>query len=236
MASQAEIARRIVEAVLAQKLAPGERLGEQELADLYGVSRTLVREALMQVQARGFVEVRARKGWFVVEPSLEDARDAFAARRAVEYGMLAGAAQDGLPLQSAVRTLRRHVAEEKSAIDGADAATRAFLLADFHVCLAECFGHKVLAGMLRDLTARTTIVATLYQSTHDARQSCAEHEAIVDALADGRLDVAARRLLDHIGSVESALGASLPAPDDANAKLRATLAPLAPPPRAPAAD
>jgi len=231
MANQNEIAQRIVEAVLAQKLAPGERLGEQELADLYGVSRTLVREALMQVQARGFVEVRARKGWYVVEPSLDEARDAFAARRAVEYGLLAGAAEQGRPLQSVVKTLRRHIGEEKSAIDGSDVANRAFLLADFHVCLAECFGHRVLAGVLRDLTARTTIVATLYQSSHDARQSCAEHEQIVDALDGGRYDLAAQRMLAHIGSVESALGKSLDAQADSREKLRATLAPLAAPPR-----
>jgi len=87
-ANQTQIAKQVVESILAQKLAPGERLGEQELADLYGVSRTLVREALMQLQARGFVEVRTRKGWYVVEPSIEQARDAFAARRAVEAGML----------------------------------------------------------------------------------------------------------------------------------------------------
>ena len=86
--SQAEIAQRVVESILAQKLSPGERLGEQELADLFGVSRTLVREALMQLQARGFVEVRSRKGWFVVEPSIDEARDAFAARRIIESGML----------------------------------------------------------------------------------------------------------------------------------------------------
>ena len=84
MASQSEIAQRVVESILAQKLAPGERLGEQDLADLFDVSRTMVREALMQLQARGFVEVRSRKGWYVVEPSLDQARDAFAARRAVE--------------------------------------------------------------------------------------------------------------------------------------------------------
>ncbi|KAB2847965.1 MAG: GntR family transcriptional regulator [Hyphomicrobiaceae bacterium] len=46
MATQTEIAQRVVESILAQKLAPGERLGEQALADLFGVSRTLVREAL----------------------------------------------------------------------------------------------------------------------------------------------------------------------------------------------
>ena len=66
MASQIEIAQQVVESILAQKLKPGERLGEQELADMFGVSRTLVREALMQLQARGFVEVRTRKGWYVV--------------------------------------------------------------------------------------------------------------------------------------------------------------------------
>jgi len=40
MTSQVEIAQRVVEAILARKLSPGERLGEQELADLFGVSRT----------------------------------------------------------------------------------------------------------------------------------------------------------------------------------------------------
>ena len=54
MASQVDIAQRVVEAILSQKLAPGERLGEQDLANMFGVSRTLVREALMQLQARGF--------------------------------------------------------------------------------------------------------------------------------------------------------------------------------------
>lgn len=229
MASQVQIAQRVVESILAQKLAPGERLGEQELADLFGVSRTLVREALMQLQARGFVEVRTRKGWYVVEPSIEQARDAFAARRAVESGLLRQAQGqfEGRPLQSVVRRLRQHIHDEQAAIDGADPATRAFLLADFHVCLAECLGHKLLSDMLRDLTARTTLVAALYQSTHDARQSCAEHEQIVAALAASQFDAAAALMLRHIGSVEDALGQADGVPEDARARLRASLAPLA---------
>ena len=224
MASQTEIAQRVVESILAQKLAPGERLGEQALADLFGVSRTLVREALMQLQARGFVEVRTRKGWYVVEPSIEEARDAFAARRAVEGGMLRQT--EGRPLQAVVRRLRKHISDEQAAIEGADAATRAVLLADFHVCLAECLGHRVLADMLRDLTARTTIVATLYQSSHDARASCADHARIVGMLEAGDTAGAERLMLGHIGSVESALGKSLGTQPDARERLRATLAPL----------
>jgi DNA-binding GntR family transcriptional regulator len=224
MSSQNQIAQQVVEAILAQKLAPGERLGEQELAELFGVSRTLVREALMQLQARGFVDVRPRRGWYVVEPSVEEARDAFSARRIVEAGILseAGAAA-GKPLQKAIRGLRRHIAQEKEAIDGADPATRSFLLADFHVCLAETMGHRLLCDVLRDLTARTTLAATLYQSQHDARQSCAEHAGIVAALEAGDFALACQRMLEHIGHVEEALNPQAPV---SPGRLEAALTPI----------
>jgi DNA-binding GntR family transcriptional regulator len=226
MSNHNQIAQQVVEAILAQKLSPGERLGEQDLAKLFGVSRTLVREALMQLQARGFVEVRPRKGWYVVEPSVEEARDAFSARRIIETGILSAAGdgqEEGKPMQSAIRTLRRHITQEREAIDGADAATRAFLLADFHVCLAECMGHRLLCDVLRDLTARTTLAATLYQSQHGAKQSCAEHSAIVAALAAGDLALARQRMLSHIGNVEEALDPQAPSAPD---RLKTALTPI----------
>lgn len=223
MISPVEIAERVVESILAQKLLPGERLGEQQLADIFGGSRTLVREALMRLHARGFVEVRARKGWYVVEPSLEHARDAFAARRAVESGLLH---QAGRPLQSAIRKLREHVKAEQDAIRGTDAATRTFLLADFHVCLADCLGHKVLSEMLRDLTARTMLVSSLYQSTTDATQSCTEHEAIVDHVEKGDIAGAAKLMMAHINHVESSLSGAADVVPDLDARMRASLTPL----------
>ena len=223
MTNQTEIARRVVEAILAQKLNPGERLGEQELADLFGVSRTMVREALMQLQARGFVEVRTRKGWYVVEPSFAEAGEAFAARRVIETGMLREA---GKPLQTVIRRLRRHIADERVAIDSGDAATRTFLLADFHVCLAECIGNRLLADVMRDLTARTTLVSSLYQSTHDARESCNDHERIVAALAAGDADGAEQLMAVHIGNVQEALDESVVTSKDGRERLRASLAPL----------
>jgi DNA-binding GntR family transcriptional regulator len=218
------IAERVVEAILAQKLAPGERLGEQALAENFGVSRTMVREALMQLQARGFVEVQSRRGWYVVEPSAEEARDAFAARRIVEAGILA---ESGQPLSKVIRKLREHIADEKRAIAGADAATRAFLLADFHVCLADQMGHRLLCDVLRDLTARTTLAATLFQSKHEAAQSCTEHAAIVAALESGDTTRARQLMLDHIGNVEEALQVEVTADPTADERLRATLSPVA---------
>jgi len=226
--SPTHIAERVVEAILAQKLAPGERLGEQALAGNFGVSRTMVREALMQLQARGFVEVQSKRGWYVVQPSAAQARDAFAARRIVESGILAEA---GKPLASVLRRLREHIADEQRAIDGADAATRAFLLADFHVCLAEQMGHKLLCDVLRDLTARTTLAATPYQSTHEAAQSCAEHAAIVSALEAGDTATARRLMVEHIGNVEEALEVEGASADAGDTRLRATLSPIALPGR-----
>ena len=210
------IAERVMRSIVERKLRPGERLGEKELAEVFGVSRTMVREALMQLQARGFVQVQPRRGWYVVQPSAEEAQDAFAARRIIETGILGEA---GRPLQSVIGQLRRHIAQEQEAIAGADAATRAFLL-------AEQMGHRLLALTLRDLTARTTLAATLFQSTHSASQSCAEHERIVEALERGDTEGAKALLLEHIGTVERSLEIRPSEAPDAGDRLRATLAPL----------
>jgi DNA-binding GntR family transcriptional regulator len=83
----------------------------------------------------------------------------------------------------------------------------------------------VLCDLLRDLTARTTLVASLYQSTHDARESCADHGRIVAALAAGDAERAALLMLTHIGGVENALGQSA-AERDPLERLRASLTPL----------
>lgn len=217
------IADRIVDAILAGRVGAGEHLGEQPLTDLFGVSRTLVREALSRLSARGMVEVSARRGWTVVQPSEEEARDAFGARVAIETGLVQSL--EG-PLPAAqVRRLKRHVAQERSAIREGDAGRRSYLLGEFHVCLAECIGNALLADILRDLTARTTLIASLYQSTHDATRSCADHARIVAALEAGEIARAAVFVRDHIREVAEHL--RHPSVEDPAARLRAALMPAA---------
>lgn len=224
-----QIADRIVDAILARKLSPGQRLGEQPLADLFGVSRTLVREALARLAARGMVEVNSRRGWFVVQPSPDDAREAFEAREVIETGLLQALAAP-LPAR-AIDRLKDHLAQELAAIEkaeaeaaAADTGERSWLLGDFHVCLADCAGNTLLADILKDLTARTTLIATLYQSSHEARQSCAEHVQIVAALEAGDIPLAVQRMREHLGSVVYHLHAEATAEDDPLALLRSALA------------
>jgi DNA-binding GntR family transcriptional regulator len=227
MVTKADIAERIVQSILARKIRPGERLGEQEVADLFGVSRTLVREALMQLQARGFVAVRSRVGWYVVEPSFEDARETYAARRVVETGMLRDA---GTPLQSVLRTLRQQVAREREAIRHGDAGARSIELARFHVCLAECLGNRILAAMMVDLSARTMLVSALYQSQTQAQVSNDDHAAIVEALAAGDKARAEALMRDHIDGLAARLDETLAGAGRASDRLRAALTPPKPSP------
>ena len=193
---------RIIRAALSGHIAPGERLGEKDLSQIFNVSRTLVREAMMRLQARGIVEVSPRRGWFVIEPSVEEARHTIDARRALEVGMLV-TIHDIQPAQ--IRTLREHVLSEQQALASGDRAQRSYLLGHFHVCLAETLGNPVIGSLLQDLTTRTVLIAALYQSTHDAHESCCEHGQIIDALEKGDPTEAARLMDVHLRHVEKAL-------------------------------
>jgi DNA-binding GntR family transcriptional regulator len=221
MATPAEISERIMEAVMARKLAPGARLGEQQLAMLFDCSRTIVREALTRLAVRGIVTVSARRGWYVLEPTQDEAREAFEARRVIETGLIRSGTGLG---PAALRRLRAHVGREQAAIAGSDVGLRSFLLGDFHVCLAECLGNGLLAETLRDFTARTTLIAMRYQSTADAAQSCAEHAGIVEALEAGDLPRAEALMAAHLRTWQEKL--QMPGAEDPLAQLREALAPI----------
>ncbi|MFM9902264.1 MAG: FCD domain-containing protein, partial [Polaromonas sp.] len=92
-------------------------------------------------------------------------------------------------------------------------------------CLAECLGNSLLADTLRDFTARTTLIAMLYQSSHDAAQSCGDHVAIVQALEHGDLVLAEQLMQAHIGSVQATLKLQT-ATGDPLAELRSALSPM----------
>jgi DNA-binding GntR family transcriptional regulator len=201
------IDRSIVDAILAGRLRPGARLGEQALASIFEVSRTVVREALIRLETRGLVHVSPRRGWYVVEPSLDDVLASFQARRAIETGILHTAKAFSA---ESIATLREHIAREREAIAANDIAARSYLLADFHVCMVECLNNRILADILRDLTARTILIAALSQTAQDATIACDEHEQITDLLADGKNVRAAQQMVSHIDNVEAGLTKQVP--------------------------
>ncbi|GBR53617.1 GntR family transcriptional regulator [Neokomagataea thailandica NBRC 106555] len=196
------IEEQIVRAVLSGRIAPGERLGEKEIGDIFGVSRTLVRESMIRLSSRGLVDVLPRRGWFVVEPSIAEAREIIEARRTVEIGMIISHA-DISP--AAIQRLRLHYAAQKQALDDKDLARRSYLLGHFHVHIADVLGNSVLAEILENLTARTVLISALYQSDEDASHSCNDHGDLIDALECGDQERAKKITYDHLTHLEKAL-------------------------------
>lgn len=214
------IEEAVITAILAGRIAPGTRLGEQKLAQVFDVSRPRVREALMRLETRGVVQVSARRGWFVIEPSAEEAREAFQARRIIETGLLLGLSAMPAPV---LAELRDHVALEQQAIAEGDVHTRTCLLGDFHIHLAAGLGNRLLVDVLRDLTARTTLISMLYQPAEKAAESSHDHTDILDALERGDFARAAHLMGHHIDEVEA--GLDLSARPDPLAGLRDILNP-----------
>ena len=172
----------------------------------------------MRLETRAIVHVSPRRGWFVVEPSAEEAMTVYAARRVIESGLL----RSMIELTPAGRgKLRAHLAEEKAAIAAADKQRLICLMGDFHIRLAELSGNGVLIDILRDLTARTILISMLYQSDFHAMQSHLGHCAIVDALEAGEFTKAADLSIAHLEEVEE--GLDLTSRRDPLSELRTSL-------------
>ena len=173
---------------------PGTKLSEQKIADIFQVSRTLVRQALNQLSRDRLVTLAPARGASVAMPSVEEARQVFQVRAMLEGAMVRQLCARITDAQIAL--LRVHLRDEAAAVARTDVPGRTRLLADFHVVLARQLGNEVLAQLLSDLLSRSSLIALMYQSSHSAAHSVDEHVQIVDALSkrDGR---AASRLMEH---------------------------------------
>jgi len=206
-----QIVDSVTTAIVERRLMPGTKLVEQQIADVFSVSRTVVRQALNQLSRDRLVTLEPARGAFVAMPSIDEARQVFEVRRLVEGGMARALAQSIGDEQLA--QLRAHLRDERQAVGRADVSGRTRLLADFHVILARLLGNEVLAQLIADLLSRSQLIALMYQSGHSAEHSQSEHVQIVDALEkrDGR--AAARLMEQHITSVERNLRLDPRTPD-----------------------
>ncbi|MEJ7929281.1 GntR family transcriptional regulator [Ramlibacter sp. AN1015] len=204
------IVEALTRAIAAHRLLPGAKLAEQKLADHFGVSRTLVRQALFQLAQNRLVKLEPARGAFVAAPTVEEARQVFAVRRMLEAEMARAFAREATPAR--LKALREHIAQEKAAAEAGDAAARNALLGDFHVRMAELLGNEVLAQILRDLASRSSLVSLMYQRAGAAEHSQQEHVQIVRALAARDEDTAARLMTEHLRHVEESLAFDRPQP------------------------
>lgn len=213
-----QVAHQLREHVLSGLLAPGDQLPiEPDLAELFGVSRSTVREALRQLASEGLVRTArgVRGGTFVAHPS----SDAISVYLATGLGLLAGAEQISVANLLATRSALEEAAAALTAgrrteqdlhriqealapkrIDGAsrlDANRRfhALLLATSANNLLEVLAQPICQVMTARLDADDVAAASW-------RQAEADHTAIYEAIAAGEPDAASARMREHLQRIQ----------------------------------
>lgn len=186
----------ITEAVLEQRLSLGGRLVEEKLCEIFGVSRTKVRQALNRLSQNRLVTLRPRHGAFITKPSPLEAQQVFDARRVVEREVVERFAKSATAKQFAA--LDAHLAAERRAIEAGNVPLRNRLLGIFHVKIAEFAGNEVLAQILTGLVSRSSLVTLLFQSNRSVFCSTDEHAAVVGALRKRNARLAIRLMDTHL--------------------------------------
>jgi len=205
-ASVSEIRDKLWLAIAERRLKPGTRLKEEELAEIFSSSRARVRQALTLLERDRLVTLIPNRGGFVAEPTIEEARDVFFARRLVEGGLLERLCETAT--ETDLEDLHDHIAQEREAAAEGDLASIVRLSGGFHILIAELAGSAYLHDVLRDLVSRTSLISTMYGPRHQHDCGPDEHAEVVACIARRDAAGALRAMQHHLSHVEDTLDLS----------------------------
>jgi len=192
----------VYQAVMEHRLEPGQRLREEEMAAEFGVSRTVVRQALQRLAQDQVIELTHNRGARVPLPSLEDARHVFEARRMVECEVARRLGGQLSPQQ--VDELQALAQAEMEADQRGDRVEAIRLSGEFHNALARMYGNPVYVRMLSGLMPTTSLLMARFK-LHGG-QVCVAHRHVdlISALLKGS-GPAATEMRRHLVELEQSL-------------------------------
>ncbi|MCX4766246.1 GntR family transcriptional regulator [Streptomyces sp. NBC_01275] len=184
----------LLELITTRALEPGQHLVESELANLLGVSRQPVREALQRLNTEGWVDLRPAQGAFVHEPTEEEADQLLTVRTLLEAeaASLAALHADAAGLAALDALLAKGM--KAVADDDVDAAVA--LNARFHAKIMQLAGNKVLAELAAQVDRRVRWYYTPV-ARQRGRQSWIEHRDLIHAITARDGYEAARLMREH---------------------------------------
>lgn len=177
------IAASIRNAIIDGRMPPGSRLTEQELVSMLGVSRTPLREALLVLDAEGFINVLPRKGAVVSPITQEDVEEIYGAK-----GILEAAAAQMACEKISYETISAlsELTDKMEAVINNDATEYRTLLtlnAEFHQLLSDAGGNKRISQFIRNLRSQTLRYNYIYLSLRSrTKESITEHRHMIEAL------------------------------------------------------
>ena len=196
-----DTARRDIPAELAlaiheHRLAPGTRLGEDELAAIFGVSRTVVRAALQQLAHEKLVTLVRNRGASVAQPSVREAREVFEARALLEPRTARSAAERAT--KSDIARLKAHGEAEHAALHAGDNGRALHLSGLFHIEIARIADQDTILDFITKLVARSSLVIALYWQRRTAICENHAHDALIRAFETKDADLAEELMKGHL--------------------------------------
>ncbi|KER67653.1 GntR family transcriptional regulator [Burkholderia lata] len=199
-ASPEAIAERIRTAILEHRLAPGAKLTEAQLCDVFNVKRGAIRQALAQLATDKLVDLEPNRGAFVASPTLQDVHEVFEMRRIIELAVVERLATG--PGAKRLKGVAALIEKERKAFERHDFAAWIRLSGEFHTALATLMGNATLSECLEGLVARSTLMSALYESHGRSPCSCDDHDEILGALEAGDPKRAVTLMAHHLQHVE----------------------------------
>ena len=193
----------IYAAVIDHRLVPGSRLREEELAQAFAVSRTLVRQALHKLAQDGVILLRPNKGAVVPEPTRRDGEHVFDARRVVECEVarrLAGKLGD-----EQLTSLRKLVEAEDRATRSQNKQEAIRLSGEFHLRLAQMSGNPIFVRLLEELLPTTSLLMALYKAPGEPMCIAHSHRQLLTTLTASTGAGAANEMRRHLNEIERSL-------------------------------
>lgn len=224
------VAEQVEEAIIAGRFAIGSRLpSEQALADQFGVSRNVIREALKIVQERGLVRIVNGSGAYVAQPDSVMPREAlgrylrlvgvdssykslYEARKILEGANARLAAERAN--QDNLKTLARCLEEMQAHVNSMDEWTEADL--EFHRAVARATHNPFLSALLEPLVGQLhQVIAEGYLVPGAVEIGFKAHHRILQAIENRDAEAAYRRMMNHLHDSEQRVAmllAKKPAP------------------------
>lgn len=196
---------RIRDRIVDSTFAPGSSLREVALSELFGVSKTPIREALVRLEREGLVEIVPYRGARVREYSADDVRELFDARGILETECVRRAAASGDP--DVLSALEMNVAATRRALDDGDVAAAGGFLDLFDDILFSTLRNRLLGDVFDRLSVHLQRIGRQGASIASFRESLAFHEQIVAGIGSGDSAAAVSAMRAHIGSVRERQGA-----------------------------
>jgi DNA-binding GntR family transcriptional regulator len=195
------------ELILGGELTPGTRLGEVELADRLGVSRTPVREALTRLAAEGIVEIAPNRGARVATWTVAELEGVFDLRSAIEPRLTAYAVPNATPADvETLDDLARRMADVGCPGPDQDLDALVPLNRAFHDRLVALAAHPTLAAALAAAIHPPIVRRNfLTYDEESLRRSLAHHSEIVAALRAGDPEWARAVMTAHIANARAVM-------------------------------